>query len=280
MSVLSTEEQALLDWLLSSIPRWLHMDDPTRSAQEVWASAVKSLILAQRQGEDWIRATYILTAEGVWLNQHGKDRGTGRQLDESDVALRERLRSYEDAVTNPFLTDVAQAIIDAEGITGDVALLELRRDKAHFRTYTPLGGDGTTPSTFTKNGDEITLDTGVALSGYEKDRSLTVVSATTGGNNGVFDIKRLAGNSSFVYDNPTGVTEALGAGTTWQVDEDADGHRRAYMGRGYRMGQPRSAFILILPYGSTAATAAAVREALRQKKAGGIVVYVERRTSP
>ncbi len=280
MSVLSTEEQALLDWLLSSIPRWLWMDDPTRSAQEVWASTVKSLILGQRQGEDWIRATYILTAEGVWLNQHAKDRGTGRQADESDVALRERLRSYEDAVTNPFLLTLVQAILDAEGISGTAALLELRRDKAHFQTHTPLGGDGTTPSTFTKNGGEITLDTGVSLSGYERGELVTIASATSGGNDGSFPVIRLYGDTGLVYENAAGVTEALGAGTTWQVDTNGNNRKTAYMGRGYRMARPRSAFIVILPYGSTAATAAAVREALRQKKGGGILVYVERRTSP
>jgi hypothetical protein len=69
-------------------------------------------------------------------------------------------------------------------------------------------------------------------------------------------------------------------GTTWQIDNNHNNRHSAYLGRGYRMAKPGSAFIIILPYGSTAATAAAVREALRQKKAAGIRALVEWRQSP
>ena len=52
------------------------------------------------------------------------------------------------------------------------------------------------------------------------------------------------------------------------------------MSRGYRMGQSRSSFVIILPFGSTSGTELAVQEMLRLKAAGGIKVIVERRTSP
>lgn len=280
MSVLSAEEENLLQWLLSSIPRWLWMDDPTRSVQEVWAGTVKSLIEVQRQGESWSAATFISLATDVWLNQHARDRGTTRQGAETDVALRTRLRSYEDAVTNPALRAASQAVVDADGVVDTVYVLELRRDKAHFKVRTPLGGNGGTPSTFTKTGNVVVLNTGVALSGYERGKLVTIASATTGGNNGTFTVTDVVGDQSLQYTNAAGATEALAPGTTWQLDSNGNNRRTAYLGRGYRMAKPGSAFIIILPYGSTAGTEAAVREALRKKKAGGIRALVERRLNP
>ena len=280
MSLLSTEEQNLLTWLLSSIPRWMWMDDTSRSVQEVWASTVKSLVNVQRNGEDWIRATFILTAQTAWLNQHARDRGTFRQEDETKEALRERLRTYEDAVTNPFLLSLVQAILDADGVAGTAYLLELRRDKAHFQVLTPNGGTGAAGGSFTKNGDVMTLDTGTSLNGYERGRLVTIALSTSAGNNGVFPVTDVVGNTSLSYTNASGVAEAMAVGTTWQIAANELNRRAAYLGRGYRMASNRSAFIFILPYGTTAATALAVREALRQKKAAGIWYVVERRTSP
>lgn len=281
MSVLSTEEENLLAWLLSSIPRWLWMNDTTRSAQEVWAGAVKSLYEAQRQGESWNLATFIMTATDVWLNQHARDRGTQRQGSETDDALRERLRSYEDAVTNPAILAAVQAILDAESIAGTAVILELRRDKMHWRVpHNSLDGTGATASTFTKVGNVITLDTGVALTGYERGRTVTIAGSTTPGNDGTFTITDVLTNDQLVYTNAAGATEALAVGTTWKIDADLDGRCTGYWGRGYRLASNRSAFIVILPYGSTAGTQAAVREALRKKKAGGIRALVERRINP
>jgi hypothetical protein len=66
--------------------------------------------------------------------------------------------------------------------------------------------------------------------------------------------------------------------------EDAGtGRKLAYFSRGYRMaGTTREAtkIIVILPFGTSAATAQSIAEALRQKKAGGVAVIVERRQSP
>ncbi len=58
------------------------------------------------------------------------------------------------------------------------------------------------------------------------------------------------------------------------------GGTRAFMSRGYRMGGTRPySFVVILPYPTTSATAAAVYEFLRLAKAGGFKHVVERRTS-
>lgn len=65
--------------------------------------------------------------------------------------------------------------------------------------------------------------------------------------------------------------------------DSATSRKRAYLSRGYRMagtGREATAIIVILPYGTSAATAASIAEALRQKKAGGVKVIVERRLNP
>jgi hypothetical protein len=79
----------------------------------------------------------------------------------------------------------------------------------------------------------------------------------------------------------------------WEIDADWADRKAAYFSRGYRMTRQFTAnpslvaadraahsFIVILPYGTTAATALAVEEALRQKRAGGILAWTERRLNP
>lgn len=276
---LSAEEQDLLTWLLSSIPRWLWMDDPRFSNQEVWVAVVKALVRVQRQGEDWVRATSILTATDVWLSQHARDRGSFRQSIETDLALRERLRTYEDAVTVPALLAVAQSVLTAEGIGGQPFLLELKKDKGFFLVEHPIGGTG---GAIVATGTTCTINTGVQLSGYEKQQQLlTIAGATTPANNGTFAITDIIGDQTIQYTNATpGVTEALGVGT-WQVRTNYNNRRNTYMGRGYRMSVVRpSSFIVILPFGSTAGTVQALIEAYRLKKAAGFGAIVERRQNP
>lgn len=55
---------------------------------------------------------------------------------------------------------------------------------------------------------------------------------------------------------------------------------RAFFDRGYRMGTRGRRVIVILPYGTSAATAAAVADALRTIKAAGIAIIVEIRGVP
>ncbi len=62
----------------------------------------------------------------------------------------------------------------------------------------------------------------------------------------------------------------------------AIGSCNAFMSRGYRMTNATrpQGYIVILPYGTTAATASAVAEYLRQNGPGGYNAYVERRLNP
>lgn len=277
---LSPEEQELMDWLKSSIPRWLAYpkkgDGSEASDEELWNAAVKSLINITRQTDDWKEATFILTATDIWLNAHAQDRGTNRQGGETDDALRERIRTVEDAVNKASIISAVNKVLVAAGIMDSCAIVELRKDKAYFLTDTPAGG---TNGTFTKSGTTMTLDTGYTLSGYERGKPITIAGATSSGNNGTFTITDILLNSQVSYTNGSGVAEA-GAGT-WQLNANYDGRKDAYMGRGYRMSlSGHNSFIIILPYPTDADTGLAVREALRQKKAGGFQHIVEVRQNP
>lgn len=268
---LSNEEQDLLTWLLSSIPKAIWMDDPRLSKQEVWTAAVKSLILVQRQAEDWQRATYITEAEGVWLNLHAKERGTNRQAGELDPGLRDRLRNVADAVTVSAIVTAVRAYLDSAGYTGPLGFLELRQDKGFFNTLTPSGDP---IDSFAKNGNEMTMYSVDDLTGYEKG-SLVTIAGAAAGNNGTFRVTDVT--QGLVYTNAAGIAGISGG--TYQLDANHAGKRSAYFGRGYRMARG-GGFILILPYGTFQTDVAAIREILRQRKAAGFSAIVEQASIP
>jgi hypothetical protein len=129
----TASEQALYDHARQSLPRFLFQSDS--SPEELWGAYVKIFDAARTQTVDWLAQAYIKTATGVWLDQHARDRGTNRQLSETDAALRSRLVSVQDAVTYPALLARAQGIATAGGVPSPlVAMVELRRDKAYVNT--------------------------------------------------------------------------------------------------------------------------------------------------
>jgi hypothetical protein len=189
---MTDREQKLLNVAKASLPRWLFADgDPPAIVADA-----KVFARLWDQLDEWIDATYLTRAPGIWLDQHAVDRNTRRQAGETDAALAERLRHPLDAITLPALTARAQAIVDAEGIGGTVTILELRRVRAFV-------GSVDNPHSFVSNGYRI-------------------------------------------------------AGT----------------------GQASNQLIVVLPYGSTTGTAAAVYDAIRQAKAAGVGLIIERRLNP
>jgi len=283
----SAEEQALYDWMRSSLPAWLFQDDD--AAEEIWGAVVKGLQPVRDQIDSWVDALFITLAEDIWLNQHGRDRGTFRQASETDVAMRSRLRTVEDAVTLTALEAAVNAVLDATGVTADCAIVELRKDRAFFNTYTPPSGTG---DSLAKSGNVMTLtDAGYTFRGDEVGKTITLAGSTSAGNNGTFTITDVTGDHTITWTNASGVAESFPG--TWQIDNGGLNRKVAYLSRGYRMtrqfttdadlvatGRGAQGFIVILPYGTTAATALAVQEALRKKRAGGIVAFVERRVNP
>lgn len=228
------------------------------------------------------------TVEPDWLQQHARDRGTARQLGETDAALRERLRNVPDAVTRPSLLTAAQAIVDAAGVVGTVALVELRRDKGFFRT---AASDAGTDGTFTGVAPDLRFE---PLAGFaappfraieeEVEHRIVFSGASLAGNDGTFTITGLAEDAA-AYTNASGAA-AVDTSLTWTVqkhDRDGnllDGFQDSFLSRGDRMGDDRAAIVVILPFGCTESTRQSVLEEIRQRKGAGVQVFVECRLNP
>lgn len=289
---LTEDEQALYDFAEGALPSWITHPDPLLTA------AAKQIGAALAQARYLFAQALIGTSEGAtattpdWLNQHARDRNTSRQAGESDVALRERLRNIPDAVTRQALLDAADAILAAAGVSGTAALVELPRDGAWVGLFNSPNGTG---GTFVQDGavSRFTPDTlpwptppWQAPTVYPiTNWKLAISGPIDPENDATHDIVGVDGDTALL-DNPTGVSrvDATVSWTARRHDQDGnltDGFRRSYAGRGYRatVGRPLK-IIVILPYGTTAGTAASVSAAIRQKKAAGIAVVVERRLNP
>lgn len=178
-------------------------------------------------------------------------------------------------------------------ITQSVRIVELRRDKAYLGAHVKdddTGGvfSGTAPSM------KFEPTAGWARPPFVEDwppfgYKIKFANSDSAGNDGTFLVTGLDGDK-VEYTNASGVAES-DSNTEWEALKlDQDGNtvdasattfgRQAFLSRGYRMGHGMpNTIIMILPYGATADTVLAVQEMLRQKKAAGILAYVERRTS-
>lgn len=196
LSDLTPDQQALFRIAQGVLPRVLFQSDGAR--QEFLKGCAATFDHARAQIDTWLGVyTFITKSVGMWVDQHGKDRGIYRQAGEDDATLIARIRFYQDVVTPDAVASAINAVLAASGLP-ECALVELRRDGAHWGTF-----------------------------------------ASTG-------------------------------------------RARFYWSRGYRYlhsGRPNK-FVVILPYGTTPGIAAAVSDAIRLKKAGGIGYSIEVRTSP
>lgn len=129
-----------LEHARESLPRLLR-EDETREL-EIENAHAEAAAMGVRILIDLLRQTYIQTAEGIWLDQHARDRGKRRQENESDASLRERLRKIVSSVTPAAILQAAQDILDAaQPALGTIAMVELPRD-AMFLLDTPtVAGD-------------------------------------------------------------------------------------------------------------------------------------------
>lgn len=286
----TASEQELYDFAKATIPGWVFQKP---RAEEIFEAFVKMFDRVRTNLGEGRARSLILQSIGIWLDLHAADRGTQRQDGESNEALQARIRNVEEAVTRPAILSAAQAIVDAEGISGTVRGLELKRDKAFFGTFTARTGTG---GTFVDTGvDDIMEFTPSTLyplpieifarSGAQGNPRITFATSTSAGNDGTFEVIGLNGNA-VRYVNAAGVGE-IDAVTAWSVTKhdvegnSREGRRRAYFGRGYRMsGNLPLSFIIIIPFGCTAGTQASILEMARVKKAYGVVSLVECRANP
>ena len=291
---LTAEQQKILEFAARAMPWWFGSDD---RAQEYLGLAATVMGNAKVIADEWFGNTLILTAPGAtgsdpdWLAQHAADRGTTRRQNETDDALRERLRTFEDAVTRPALITGIQAILDADSISYDAdvypGIVEMPRDLAYMVTTTAdsgTGGELTAPGA----GDvqTFTPDTPFAGVPYREPEEavthkLVISGAAVGGNDGTFTITGILGDACTYVNASGGASDD--ATLSWTVDRyDRDGNkltgwRDSYMSRGDRMGTGPNGLIIILPFGATAATQAAVIEFMRTSSGAGVKTYVERR---
>lgn len=298
---LTAEQEKIASWIRGAVPKWF---TSTPRAEEDIGALVLIFDAVRAQVAAWREQGAILTADGPvlsggdivepdWLNQHAKDRNTHRQDGETDAALRERLRRYEDAVTVSALLSVVNAMLDAAGVTSNnYGLVELRRDKAYLTTRQRITGTG---DALTKSGNEVVLtDAAANFAGgmLRWDRgevapTITIAGATSPANDGTFPVTGFIGpgNTAVSYVNASGVSEVFAG--TWAINDALHDRQDAYVGRGYRCGNGRlpsggqlPALVVIIPYNASEALRLAVAEAVRQRKAAGTYVIVERRANP
>lgn len=282
MSALNSDEQGIYNHAKGAMPRWL------RVVGDFYFGAVAKLMgRTLEQVRDWLDTNaHAGTAVGAsggapdWLDEHARDLGTHRQETENDTALQARLRTPGQAITRTALEAGANEILTGAGIGSPAVVLELPEAIAHFGDFAASTGTGGTFAVGATFQGTSGWNPPVTLG----DLRLVISGASNAANNGTFAITGFAADA-VTYVN-AGAVAGLDASATWSVrkyDVDGnplDGFGRAHMGRGYRMGKLGPCIVLILPYGTSAATQAAVIEMLRNRKGAGVRALVERRLVP
>jgi len=284
MSDLDTDEQELFDFGMGAVPDWY--DDGTN---EFAYAAAKIFGSCKRLARDMLtRQTRILLADGPtsttpdFLGAHARDRGSFRQLTEGNDALRARLHTMPEAAVVPSaLVSATAAVLAIADIVDAPALVELPRDESFPGPLTSQTGTG---GTFAAVTGGMTFTPTVGFSTWPRTGwNLIISGASSSGNNGTFPVTGVLVNGA-AYSNGSGVAGA-DAGASWTLQKTdaggvADGFERVYVDRGYRLGVTIPTVVMILPYGTTDAVGRSAAEALRQKRAAGVRVVVERRLVP
>jgi hypothetical protein len=285
MSLTSTE-QAIYDHVKGALPPWFFALD---HADEFMGALVKVFDAVRSYREMLVNQCFILDADNGtpdWLGELAKDRGASQQLGESTEQLRQRLRAFPDAVTTAAVKAVVDALLAADGVSGECTLLDLRPNRGWWGSYTSLTGTGgviaagpgafqfgftptSPPKVLVKVGDLLQLS-----------------GCPSPGNDGLLVITSIVGNEiryTFASGSPESAPACSWAWVKTKPGPEhaiRDGHPRFFYGRGYRYGRDRHTLVIMLPYGTDAGLAASVRTMLTNVKAAGVNVIVERRLSP
>jgi hypothetical protein len=106
---MARDEQALRDHYLEDGPGFIQEPDELLDAQIRTVAAIMARIEAAI--ETLHGRTFITTADGAWLDQHGTERGILRFDGESDADYRARIQLIEDQVTKPAILAAVDAIL-------------------------------------------------------------------------------------------------------------------------------------------------------------------------
>lgn len=256
-------------------------------SEEIEETLAELHAMARRYGDDWVRMTYVLKADRPWLLAHAHDRGVPAIDGESNEDFRARIANPPELVTLPAILSAIQAIVDTAGVVGDVVAYPLRPNKAFLGYYsselrledlefTKL--DATTMMVERLAGEPFATR---IIAGQDR-----VTIADTADNDGTFVVSGWRGNG-LLYTNAAGVTasESAVGFSLVKYDQDGnvwDGHPRAYLSRGYRMGSrahPNTG-IVIMPYGTTEVMRQSAQALASQAAAFGVPIIVERRINP
>lgn len=253
--------------------------------EEIEEMMAELMALSKAYGNEWLRSTYILNATRRFLLAHAKDRSVFARDGESDASFAERIRTPADVVTIPALIVLIQQIVDDAGIVGTVEMFNLRPNKARTLLYASESrSDGGVFKDMGSDVMRLTLTTPFTMIPILDQDKVTIAGSAS--NNGTFSIASLEGDA-LRYINASGADETLGGGTITMVKYDQndnlyDTFHKSYFGRGYRMGdldRPNTG-IVILPFGCTAETVAAVEAMLETFGAFGPTFIVECRENP
>lgn len=282
-AVTSSAEDLFITWVERNLPRYFLDSDRTKEMLKAFSAMFET---ARARGAVLFDQTLIGNATTLppdFLNLHALGRGTSRQSGESDTNLRSRLQNPPGALTPTDILDTINSVLADENITGTGALVEFPRDKAFMSDFTGEVGTG---GTFVSAGGstKFTPTDGWA-SAVKVGDQLVTSGSNSAGNDGTFTVTVLEGDQ-VTYLNASGVSETDPTVSWTHNKSDADdnitdGFNREFCNRGYRMAEPlRNTILIILPFGCTDSTEAAVRAALVQKKGAGIFVMVECRQTP
>jgi hypothetical protein len=128
-----TRYEMILAGGANAVPAYFRTTE--REREDLHALAAQ-MVLVDASMSHWHRMTFIEHAEGVWLEQHGRDRGISKQAGESDAAYRLRLRVLEEAVTPASILAIANAVLAAAGVAGSARMFELPRDALYLGVST------------------------------------------------------------------------------------------------------------------------------------------------
>lgn len=297
MSVLSTEEQELFDAAKAAVPKFLFAKDGIQA--EIFAAAAKAFGLARTQVASWLAQSVISQSTSFWLDQHAIDRATRRRSSETDAVLRDRIRRIDDAVTLPALEAKVDAILDAAG-NHPGTLIELRSGCARFPSpayaITCVAGSLMTEHERFDLSDgtnhlkiefcifpDSTLAIGYFPVYYTVGDTAATIAASIAAAVPFYQPAFTAevDGDRVLISGPTSVPTNTVTATGFSIIRAG----QSFVSRGYRIAGNASRpqaneFIVILPYGTTAATANAVSDMLRQFKGGGVRYQVEVRGVP
>ncbi len=276
-----------------------------QDSQELPSAFAVEMAAAKASIDTDYHRSMILDSTGIWLDQHARDRGTTRQANESNVQLRQRLRSFNPSVTLSALTGAIGAFVTGSDVTGTVGYVELRKSRAFFYTNpfvlnTVSASLITAGQSFKITRDGLNIDTfvfgttgssppgtwyvdlssasfpyDVAKSAASAISSASLAGTVTGLSYQTrYDSRWTSGSELYVYSDPFGVVLR---GSDQSACSITVGSNRGYFNDGWRMGgiPPLNELIIILPTGSSGATFDGVKELARQLKAAGTNIVVE-----